>query len=443
MKGRNFFALYGRECRKVFCSLTFLLYAAAVFAMFYTQFYSGVNGPEVEPKQGESYYGTVAREVPGVLMPRATESLLIEYLANSYVAYPIGFYKEIRLTETKRGEMADIICELTGFTREELDRFVRGIKGNHEKSGKNSFEIGEGNGDLQIDGNGFVVDGGGNLGEEAFSLPEYSFSESLTYERFRELMRAADKLIGGKSKYSDTYIIYNFSQVPKTYEEAMEEYRLLIKEDGVTGGYARLYCDYVGIILGILPVFVAVSLMQLDRRARMEQLIYSRRVSSAGIVFARYAALVSVMILPVIITAGIAQAKVMGYYPGVDMDLFAFARETFIWLLPQIMLVAAIGMVVTELASGLIAILLQGAWWFGSLFSGSISGGIGKFSLMLRHNSLYKRDILMEQYGDLLFNRAFFTVLAILLVMFTAVIYEEKRRGRGIGIRVFGKNCKN
>ena len=56
---------------------------------------------------------------------------------------------------------------------------------------------------------------------------------------------------------------------------------------------------------------------------------------------------------------------------------------------------------------------------------------------MLRHNSLYKRDILMEQYGDLLFNRAFFTVLAILLVMFTAVIYEEKRRGRGIGIRVF------
>ena len=118
------------------------------FAMFYTQFYSGVNGPEVEPKQGESYYGTIAREVPEVLMPRAAESLLIEYLANSYVAYPIGFYKEIRLTETKRGEMADIICELTGFTREELDRFVRGIKGNHEKSGKNSFEIGEGNGDL-------------------------------------------------------------------------------------------------------------------------------------------------------------------------------------------------------------------------------------------------------------------------------------------------------
>ncbi|MDE7325897.1 MAG: ABC transporter permease [Lachnospiraceae bacterium] len=443
MKGGSFFALYIRECKKVLCSLTFLLYAAAVFAMFYTQFYLEVNGPEIEPKPGESGYGMVAREVPEILMPRATENLLWEYRSNSYVAYPIGFYKEVRLKEKDRQKMADIICEITGMTQEELNRFEGKEENDLDKSDKTSFEVGGENGIREIDNNSFVVDGTGNMGDEDPSLPEYHISESMTYERFRELMRAADDLIGGGSRYSDKYIVTNFSNVPKTYEEARKEYEQLTKEDKVTGSYARLYCDYIGVMLGILPVFVAVSLMQLDRKARMEALIYSRCASSARIIFARYMALVSVMFLPIIITAGIGQARVMGFYQGMDMDLFAFAKEALIWMLPSLMAVTAIGMVITEFASGLVAILLQGAWWFVSLFSGGLSGEIGKFSLIIRHNSLYKRDILMSLYGNFLFNRVFFTLLAVLLVMLTAVIYEEKRRGRNIGIRFFVKNRKN
>lgn len=438
----NFFALYFKECKKVLLSLTFLLYTAAIFAMYYTQFESEMRGAEIEPKPGLSSYGTVVREAPEVLMPRALDTLVQEYQTNSYVAYPIGFYKEVHLTGKKREKMAEIIGELTGVSREELDNFLEGDK-EDDKDNKFEFTVGEEDG-LRKDGNNsFVVDGNGNFRAGEPDFAEYPLSEEITYERFRELMRKADDLIGGGSRYSDKYILHNFSQVPKTYEEAMAEYQQFIEEDKITGAYARLYCDYIGMMLSILPVFVAVSLMQLDRKARMEALVYSRRISSAKIISARYAALVSGMFLPVVVTTVAAQKMVMELYPGAKMDLFALARYAIIWMLPAIMAVAAVGMLLTELAGGLLAIFIQGAWWFADVFSGALTGGIGKFNLIIRHNSLYKLDIFQKEYSDFLFNRIFFVVLALLLVALTAMIYEEKRRGRNIGIRALVKNYKN
>ena len=412
------FPLYRKECRKVLCSLTFWLYAAAVFAIYYTQFQSELKGPELKPEPGLESYGMIVREVPEILMPRAVESLIMEYLANSYGAYPIGFYKEVHLTEKKRGKRAAIIHELTGLTKEDLDSF-------------------------RSSGGGGLVPGenGGYLYEKPV-LPEYQLAQGLSYEQFRERMCEADDLIGGGSRYGDSYILFNFSRVPMTYEEALTQYRQLMEEDKITGGYARLYSDYVGLMLAILPVFAAVSLMQLDRRARMEQLVFSRRISSGRLIFSRYAALVSVMLLPVLVTAAMAQVKVMNLYPGASVDLFAFARYSMISLLPSLMMAAAVGVFVTELGSGLLAILLQGAWWFVCVFSGALTGGIGKFSLVIRHNSLYGLDIFREEYGDFMFNRIFFTVLAIFLTALTAIIFEEKRRGRNFGIRIMGKNRK-
>lgn len=413
---KNFFSLYFKECRKVLCSLTFVLYTAAVLAMYFTQFHSDCSAPEAVPEPGADDYGMTARETPEILMTRAASSLVGEYLQNSYAAYPFGFYKEIHLLENKRQKMADIIRECTGLTRAELD----------------SFE--------DYDEGGYVADGNGDAIYVEPTMPEYDIPETLTYERFRELMREADEIIGGGSRYSDEFIVGNFSMVPKTYEEALAEYNELVKEDKITGAYARLYCDYMGLMLAILPVFVAVSLMQLDRKARMEQLVYSRRISSVKLVFARFTALVSAMLLPLIVTTVFAQAKVLQLYPGCSVDMLAFARYAVIWLLPAIMITTAVGMFVTELGSGLSAIFIQGAWWFAAVFSGSLEGSIGKFDLVVRHNSLYHSDLFREEYGDFVFNRVFFAVAALVLAALTTVIYEQKRRGISFGIPILGKN---
>lgn len=36
------------------------------------------------------------------------------------------------------------------------------------------------------------------------------------------------------------------------YEEALEEYNQTINKDKVTGGFARLFCDYMGLELGLI-----------------------------------------------------------------------------------------------------------------------------------------------------------------------------------------------
>ena len=282
--------LFIKECRKILFSLTFVIYFVAVIAMYFTQFQNDCNETISKPSPNQEEYGITAKEIPEILMPAATEKLVADYLSDSYIAYPIGFYKNVHLSEKKKQEMADIITEISGITKQELDSFE-----NYEEG---TFTIGEGGVPQYIEP----------------EIPEVNIPDTLTYERFRELMNEADKIIGGGSDYSDENLIGNFSLVPKTYEDVLAEYEMFINDDKITNSYARLYCDYMGIVLAILPVFVAVSLSALDRKSRMEQLAYSRKISSVRIIFTRFAALMVTMIIPVIITAVIANVTVNKLY---------------------------------------------------------------------------------------------------------------------------------
>lgn len=414
--------LFFKECKKIIFSMTFLLYAAVVLAFYFTQ-YNNDREPISKPREGMEDYGTVAKEVPEILMPNAIEGLVNEYLSGSFTAYPIGFYKNVKLSEKKKTEMCEIIYELSGITKEQLEDFA-----DYEQGG----------------GYTAVPDGNGGysmvLNEPV--LPEVNIPESLTYERFRELMRQADKIIGGGSKYSDDYIIGDFSRVPKTYEDALAEYEKIFTEEKITPAYARLFCDYAGIDLAIMPVFAAAALAAKDKRSRMEQLVYSRKISSARLVLTRFAALVAVMAVPVIFTVIHAQIGVAELYKGYELDNFAFAKYSAMWLLPNLLTATAVGMLLTEMFSPLIAVFVQGAWWFGSIFasSGGLTGNITSFVLVPRHNSLFGAEVFQSTLKQFTFNRIFYTVLSVVLIIVTVIIYEIKRRG---GLNVSFGNGKN
>lgn len=414
--------LFFKECKKIIFSMTFLLYAAVVLAFYFTQ-YNNDREPISKPREGMEDYGTVAKEVPEILMLNAIEGLVNEYLSGSFTAYPIGFYKNVKLSEKKKTEMCEIIYELSGITKEQLEDFA-----DYEQGG----------------GYTAVPDGNGGysmvLNEPV--LPEVNIPESLTYERFRELMRQADKIIGGGSKYSDDYIIGDFSRVPKTYEDALAEYEKIFTEEKITPAYARLFCDYAGIDLAIMPVFAAAALAAKDKKSRMEQLVYSRKISSARLVLTRFAALVAVMAVPVIFTVIHAQIGVAELYKGYELDNFAFAKYSAMWLLPNLLTATAVGMLLTEMFSPLIAVFVQGAWWFGSIFasSGGLTGNITSFVFVPRHNSLFGADVFQSTLKQFTFNRIFYTVLSVVLIIVTVIIYEIKRRG---GLNVSFGNGKN
>lgn len=402
--------LFFKECRKTLFSLTFLIYIIALIAFYITQFSPDSKDKLSPPAQGLEDYGTVAEEVPEILMPAAAEGLLTEYLRGYYTAYPIGFCKKVKLSEKKKTQMAEIITEITGITKQELDNFS-----DFDKGGMT----------MMPDGNGGYMP----VVKET-TLPEINIPDNMPYKHFRELMQKADKIIGGGSEYSNDNIVSNFSRIPRTYDDALKDYNDIIEKDKITGAYARLFCDYMGIIVSILPVFAAASLTNFDRKSRMEQLIYSRKISSSKLVFTRFAALVTILFIPVIILSFTASFSVMKLYPDINTDFFAVPKMAVFWLLPNILFSSALGMIFTETFSLLIAVFVQGVLWFGSVMSNmGLTGNISRFTLVCRHNSLYDRNSFIECYNKFIFNRISYTLISLLIIILTSWIYSMKRKG--------------
>ncbi len=410
--------LFFKECKKILCSLTFVLYVVVVLAMYGSQFVPALESPVAVPQVGEDYYGTTEKDQPEVVMPAAVERLVSEYLKGSYDAYPVGFYKQVKLKEKDTVKMAAIIEELTGLSKEELDGFE-------------GYEMGGLFGGRDADGNEIMY-------YKAPVLPEYELMETVSYERFKELMRQADDIIGGGSKYKEETLLTYFGTVPKTYEEAVADYEELMKGNNLPKSYLRLFSDYAGIALAIIPVFVCVALWQLDKRSRMEALIYSRKISSLKLLIARYGALVCCMAVPVLLTLLHTVIEIAWLYPAMEISFGGAVGMTLLWLLPSITVVTALGAVLTEVVSPLLAIFAQGAWWFLALESSGLVGDITRFCLIVRHNSMGRIATFEAQWESFVWNRCFYLGLSAVLFLFAVLIYEWKRRGRLTGLG-FGK----
>ena len=408
--------LFRMECRKIFRSMTYILYCLLVILMIVSQYFMEGGEKVYPPSKGDYDYGEKIVEDHDLIMSTAADALTVEFLSNRYVCYPFGFYKAVHLDNEEQSRIEKYISEITG-----LDR--AGI----EEKKKNSDIC-------------YITDGTHDYSE--YEISDMPISDNMTYERFKVIMEDVDDILGGGSDYAVDGLIYKFSRVPMTYEDAVEDYNSIFTDDRVTNAYARLFSDYAGIVLAILPVFVAAALTAADRRGRMSELVYSRRSSSLRIVSTRFIALVTTMFIPVFLFMVIAFIQILVRYSGADIDMTAmFTLPTF-WLLPNIMAATATGMLITEILSAGAAILVQFVWWFMGLMAGGtvgLSGRIGKYTFICRHNALGKRNEFMMCWGNFVFDRIFYMVLSIAAVLLTVCIYELKRGGSFNGIRLFGK----
>jgi len=342
-------------------------------------------------------------------MAGATESLVEEYVRGTYDTYPYMFYKQVKLKEQDSLKIAAIIEELTGLTRPEMEGFENYQPGGYYAS---------------LDENGEQV-----MYYRPPVLPEYELSGEVSYERFKELMREAEEIIGKGSQYGEEKLLRDFGNVEMTYEDAVAGYEELMEGDNLPKMYLRLFSDYAGIDLAILPVFVCVALWQLDRKSRMEALVYSRKRSSFDIVLTRYLALVCCMAVPVLLTLLHTVISITGLYPGQTLSFVGAIGDTLLWLLPSITAVTALGALLTELVSPLIAIFVQGAWWYLALESTELVGDITRYALIIRHNSMGNIPKFVAQYGDFVWNRWFYAGVSAVLLFLTVCLYEWKRRG--------------
>ncbi|MDO4313008.1 MAG: ABC transporter permease [Eubacteriales bacterium] len=406
--------LWIKECKQTAKSLTYWLIILVLILDFATQ----LGGMEImqKPKEGQEDYGWHTSNDKDIIMESTLGILAEEYNRESYTTYPIGFYKQVTLDESEDQKIAEILKEATGLDgRAEIDQKIEEWYGSQQ-------------------------DDSGQMTAPLALQP----SKGLSYERFEELMDQADSILGGGSSYGAAYRKSN-AQIPMTYEEALEEYHALLEKDKITGGYARLFSDYMVIFLGILPVFLSVARGLRDRRAGMQELIYTRKCPSIVIVASRYFAMLVMLILPVLMISLVPLSQCMAYgkAAALSVDMLAFVKYTFGWLVPTIMAVLAVGMFLTELTDTALAVLLQGAWWFVGLFSGSqdiLHGGLYGWNLMPRHNTELNWAGYHSGFSQLAANRILYALSAIALVALTAFVYTMKRKGR---LQIRGKILAN
>lgn len=397
-----FFKLFMKECSQTAKSLTYWLLVIIMVLFFASQM--GQMDMEKAPEKGLEDYGVKPSKDKNIIMSATLGMLAGEYAEGRYTTYPIGFVKSVTLGKEEEAKVGEILKEATGLDKEEIEEIEEKIDEFYENSG------------------GIIT-----------SRPVLEPLESLSYGRFEEIMQEVDDMLGGGSSYALDSLGDNGSE-PKTYEDAVKEYEELVQKDGYTGGYARLFSDYMVIILGILPVFLAVTRELRDRRANMQELIYVRRSSSMTIIASRYLSMVVMILIPVFALSIQPLASCVTYAKtaGISVDYLAFAKYIAGWLLPTVMVVTALGMLLTELTDTALAVLVQGAWWFVSIFMGAktMDGGRYGWNLIPRHNTILNYSGYQEGFSQLLTNRILYASLAVIAVSVTAWIYSQKRKGR-------------
>ena len=448
--------LYLKECKKIAASSIYYLFMG-ILIFSWLQNFRGVTQTEInwangtapadigferpllaEPSKEDEYFGSkVSEDNPEAIMTGVTRTLLSEYEDNSYATYPFGYYKEVALSDDKQKQVLEILCEITGLTEQELkdlpEDYFPAVTGtiisfdavNVDKDGNFNMEIGD------------SKETGSKENKHTH------FVSQVNYEHFKEQMKKIESIIGEKgSQYSPKMMIAYFGMSEMTYEEAQEEYRQTINWDKVTGGFARLFCDYMGLELGLYPIFLIVVIWMKDRMNNAAELIYSRKISSAGLVVSRYLASITMILIPVLLLSfeSLVPLIFFGAEKGIPVDCFAYMKYILWWLLPEEMVVCAIGIFFTLLTDTPIAIVVQFLWWMVDKGTTGLSGDTKLTTLMIRHNTLRGYEMLQEDLQIICMNRLIMAGIGVLLVILSIWILSYKRKGKINGANIYNRS---
>lgn len=410
-----FGTLFIKECKQILRSLVYYIYVI-VLILFLTSQMSGDSVNDLQkPKKGLDYYGMTVSTDKTDIMERTLADLLQEVYQNSFSTYPMGFYKQVILNDAELDEIKEIIEDCSG---KDWDMLEKEMLEYYEAADQSTIE-----GAMQ-----------------AMAEDRIEVKKDISYDTFCEKMERVCKIIGKGSSYEKKRLDYGVD-VPSDYETALKEYNGIIEKDKVTGAYMRLFCDYAGIVLAVLPIFLGVTRCLRDKRSQVAQVIYARNAGAGMIQGSRYLANVCMAFLPVLIVSFVLQLpwQYQAQTLGTKADVLAFLKYDVIWLLPEIMIVLAVAFFITELTENVISIFVQVFWAVVSLFSATgLVGGFG-FKLVTRWNEVGGSVLYEQQKSQLYCNRGFYFVVSLVLFALTCLVYEKKRKE---GETIYGKIFK-
>ena len=258
--------------------------------------------------------------------------------------------------------------------------------------------------------------------------------DKYTMEEVYSISGETDKHLGGNSMYKVGLRDYGFPI--NTYDEAVkaQEANLAVYNEKVDAGEllpgaARYFSDYLSLPAGIFPVFLSAFLLLRDRSSRMNELIYSRRISPwvyVGSKFIAQGVMLSLIYLILAVIGGWQTVNTLGLTGQTGQAIALFLGYTGWWLLPTLWASVAFGMFGSMLfRRGIVPVAAQIVWWFVSVLP--LMGSYGLRHLFIRFNSPNDYKMYRAWADEIALNRSFYLLLAVVLAAGAAWLWERNR----------------
>ncbi|MGG5371307.1 ABC transporter permease [Enterococcus sp. AZ196] len=395
--------LLKKEFDLTFKSLTYWLVILFIGAFLFMQLGSDFVSLK-QPEPGQNDYGFTRTTNKEVIQRQTLHTLLQQYNNKRYNTYPFGFLKVVKPSKSDQAAIRDILERATGQSIDELNQVQSRDKLTEEGQQINQTAMNEG-------------------------VP---IAKNYSFQSFQKDMSKIEKRIGKGSDFAeDTYLHQTIKEM--NYEEATARFQSILTEDRVSGAFARMSCDYLVIILGLVPVFIAATVVLRDKRAQSQLVISTKRISTFKLYGTRFLATILLLLLPIILFSlmpAVQSVYVAQKYQHTG-DLLLFYQYILGWTLPTIVAVVGISFLVTTLFNGLVSVIFQVGFWLLSLMTNGrqVVGSVG-LNLMPRFNNVGSREIFEHIFSELVINRIFWFALGLICFFISCVIVDLKRKGK-------------
>ena len=381
-------------------SLTYWLVVLFIGAFLFTQLGSDFISLK-QPEPGKNDYGIGRATDKHAIQQQTIFSLLQQYNSKGFNTYPFGFLKTVTPSKSDKATIKEILERATG---------------------KSVAELNQAQSNLAIE----------NPQIDQFALAEkFVLAKDYTYPAFEKDMRKVEELIGKGSDFSKN-VYLNQTRRQLNYEEATKNFQTTLTKDRVSGAFARMTCDYLGLVLALVPVFIVATVVLRDKRAQSQLVIHSKRISSFIIRHSFFSdrSLGAIASYSVQSIAGhsirLCRSKISTCWR------FAAVLSIHIgWSLPTIVAVIGISFLITTVFNGLVSVIFQLGFWLLSLMSNgrNIVGSVG-VNLIPRFNTVGSREVFEQIFSELVINRVLWFALGLICFLLSCVIFDRKRKGR-------------
>ncbi len=232
----------------------------------------------------------------------------------------------------------------------------------------------------------------------------------------------------------------------KKYKAAINDFQLTYK-NSIFNGYAYVFLDNCGIIMGFIAIIYSFMSYTEEKRKNVNGYIYTANVSSARYVLCKYLAdTIPLMLVSIIYSLLGAACFIYWNYKfnyGYDISIIPFLIKPIFIIFPTVLIVTAIGHFLGILfCSGTLDIIAQFILFYLSMGYG-LSDKFN-FALLIRYNNFDDYTLYQGRSGNVIMNRVIIILLSVILTGLTVALFNYRREhGRLINLKNIKKSVVN